>query len=190
MRQWYVSSADLHKETSDGTQEWSEIYSEPFFNEKNFMLFWGYLVIAIAAFVLFTQDETKDAIKIDENEQSSSLRELYPELKRFIFNRKILLLYLYIIIIFCLNPYYGFIGSIYLLDELKYSQTKYSILLLVQFFVELICSFSFSKLMYSRPFQVMFDFQLILIFLDFLIVNILFYNFNTLQNYSELALDV
>ena len=180
MRPLYVSAEEL--KLSDGP------YSKPLMDECSFMKGWGIITILISIYTLLLHSEEDDRVKPNE-ENLLSLKESFKVAFNLIWNKN---LFLYFFFTVCWKAFTSFsnVSSIYLLDEQKYDQMKYSIMNGLIFPIGIYVNIYFSKIVYQNPFRMSYKTQFTRLIVDIIFVNIFLANYTALNNFSETIFDV
>lgn len=201
IRAWYVPLYSLVKPKEghvldfenfsfdESNYEWVAPYNAPILNEVNFMQLWGILMILIALYVMFTQNEKNDRIQVSTEDEIRSMKEMFITIKSFVFNKNMITMNF---IWLCLYTFCSFtprLYSVYLLDELNYSQAKFSFILALVFPCELIASFFFSKLIFKYSYETIFYVAILSQVVYLALTNVALFNYATIMDTSELAFD-
>jgi MFS transporter, PAT family, solute carrier family 33 (acetyl-CoA transportor), member 1 len=169
---------------------WGEEYKDPIVNEVNFMKIWGVMIVLIAFYVAFFQSEKYDRIQIEEQDQIRSLGKMLHIVKNFVINKNMLLLNFLWLSIAMFGSFTFWIGNVYLLDEMKYSQAKYAFICFLIFPWDVLFSLLFSEKIFEKSFQVYYVISYFNQILSLVFTNIVLYYFNDILNYSESVLDI
>ena len=126
----------------------SYIYSTPqslpIINESSFFLYWGYFILIMAVITMIFGNEKHDRIKVEEH--GLTVHELIKTAKWSLRSKQIIFFIVFCLSLKSLGRVNNFVGKIYLLDELKYSQSKYSFISFLGFPVTLLSSILILKL--------------------------------------------
>jgi len=201
VRSWYVPLATLVHSDADKLlgadvgldsegHTWAPEYAAPMVDEVSFLRFWGYFIILVALYVMFFQSEEHDRVKVKEKDQIRSVKILFKAIKGFVFNKNMLLINIFWLSTLVFSTFTLRIGTVYLLEELNYSQSKYSVISFLTFVLEILLSFCFSNLIYKYPFKVLYIGAFLTQLFDFIFTNVILYNFNEIQSYGTTTLDL
>jgi hypothetical protein len=87
---------------------------------------WGIIILIVSLYVLLFHSEKDDRVPHEEPPESS-LKGMFKIVKGLLFQINILKLILFFVSFKCLTMFSG-LSSVYLLDEMKYDQMRYSFL--------------------------------------------------------------
>lgn len=116
---------------------------EPLLNEVLYLKLWGYFVIVMSAYTL-TRSEKEDRRKSDELE-ISSFKHIAKVTYKLVTNKNMVLLFLFFVGERIFGSFFDFMGKVYLLDDLGYSQDKYSYITLILFPLEIALNLVIAK---------------------------------------------
>ena len=155
----------------------SYIYSTPqnlpILNESSFFLYWGYFILIMAVITIIFGNEKHDRIKVEEH--GLTVHELIKTVKWSLRSKQIIFFIFFSLSLKSFSNVNNFVGKIYLIDELKYSQSKYSFISLLGFPVTLLSSILILKL--GKTYKALHKFVIIWILRaisDIITINILY----------------
>ena len=171
----------------------SYIYSTPqdapVLDEYSFLRYLGYFVLAVSFYVLICHDEKNDRTKIHEDEEVTSIKQSLIISWKLAINKNMLIFIAFCIIARLFVSLGAFLGNVYLLDELKYSQEKFSYMQLLIFPINMIISTWSARFSTSKPLFMYYCCMLIICLLDLFRFNILFNNYSAITDYSPFLFD-
>ena len=155
----------------------SYIYSipqnKPIINESSFFLYWGYFILIIALITLIFGNEKYDQIKVEEH--GLTIKELLNTAKWSLKTKQIIFFIVFCLSLKAFGRVNNLVGNIYLLDELKYNQSKYSFISFIGFPIKLLSPILVVKL--GQNFKVLHKLVIIWVLraiFDIITINILY----------------
>ena len=162
---------------------------DPLLNEANYLKTWSILIMFIAVYTLLMHSEHDDRIKVHEDDEVTSISEILKISVKLILNKNML----WMISFFCVEKMFSsfghFVGRIYLLDELNYSQEKLSFLTLCFFPLNIIANLAVAKFGSERPLIFYYINQFLSLGASLLTINVVYANFDSLMEFSPFLLD-
>ena len=117
-------------------------------------------------------------IKIEDDENDNEINSIYGNIKigfQLFKNSQIQICIIFFILESMISCFNSFTGTMVLLNDLKYSQEKYSIISFFNFPMTIAASILLSRYMKSNTFTTMYWLAIFKVFYDILYVNILLY---------------
>lgn len=145
----------------------------PVVDEYSFMRYWSIFIFIIWAYTVLFNSEENDRIKWSDREIGifEAVLRIFDLLK----SKKILMLIALFVVVWALSNVNTLVGTIYLLEDLKYSQSKYSFVTLLVFPINIFLSIIIMKFWNSKILNTFMGVVILRAVNDLVIVNILFY---------------
>ena len=106
--------------------------SEPILNESNYLMYGAFFIFAISLYTLIFSNEKNDRIQFEDHHEIFSIIENLKICFKLLQNEQVIILILFFL---CETLFWSFqlrFGDIILLNELKYSQEKFSIIQILE----------------------------------------------------------
>lgn len=161
----------------------------PVLDEVLYLKIWGYMVVVITAFTL-TRSEEQDRIIPHEEHEITSLIEITKISYKLATNKNMMWLTAFFICEKLVCSFSIFIAKIYLLDELNYSQEKFSFITLLLFPLNMFINVLIAKFSNERPLSFYYICKFIYLGVSLFVINITFYNYTSIETLSPALLDV
>ena len=149
-------------------------HSEPILNEISYMKGWAVIFILVSFYTYLFIDEKNDRVKLDDLEVPS-IKSCYIIVLDMIKNKQLQITFWILLSLRMFSLVNEYIGKIHLIDDLHYSQSKFSIILLISFPLSLIASTLIAKLSHINMIYVMVFFTLLKWLNDIFMINVVFY---------------
>ena len=150
-------------------------HSEPILNEISYMKWWAIIFLLMSAYTFIFSSEKKDRVKVEEHE-SANIKSWYRIIFMMIKNKQLQMTFLIILSLRLFSSLNEFVGKIHLIDDLHYSQSKISIILIICFPLSIISSGLMMKLSHMNMLFVTVIFVLLKWISDIFTINVVFYN--------------
>ncbi|CAI2367837.1 unnamed protein product [Moneuplotes crassus] len=180
IRPWYVEPELLSLEEG--------LYSQPILNETNFMYGWGIFTLLASLYILAFHNEKDDRVK-SENKQTLSVYETFKLAIKLIVNKNMLYL-IFFWVVTKLFLEFSNASNLYLLEEKRYDQAKYSMISGISFPVRIITFALVTKKVYDNPFKAGYFILFAKVIIDLLSVNLLLWNYDAIQEYDSRIFDI
>ena len=161
-------------------------HSEPILNEISYMKGWAVIFILMSVYTFIFSSEKKDRVKIEEHE-SANIKSWFFIIFMMIKNKQLQMTFLIILSLRLFSSLNEFVGKIHLIDDLHYSQSKISIILIICFPLSIISSGLMMKLSHMNMLFVLVIFVLLKWISDIFTINVVLYNI-TNWVYYDIAL--
>ena len=145
--------------------------------------------MVIALYTVLFHSEENDRNKVPENSEVTSLTKMLKISVGLMMNKNMILLVSFFVAERCFASISYFMGRLYLLDELNYSQEKLSFLTLILFPLNITVSLVVAKISNTRPLMFYYVCQFIQLAASLVIINVVYFNFADIQSSSPFLLD-
>ena len=145
----------------------------PILDEVSFFKWWCIYVLLVSIITLIFGNEKYDRITVNDSEQTFS--KVIKSTIKFAQSKQVISVWLFIIVIDLFSYVNQFVGKIFLIDELKYSQSKYSLITLLSFPFSILASILVSKYSSKQYLSTYVFLMIIQCINDLFIVNIVYY---------------
>ena len=148
--------------------------TEPILNEINYMQGWAIIFLCMAIYILLFSTESNDRVKIEDHE-TPSIQSWYEVVLSLIKNKQMQKVFLIILSFRLFSSVNEYVGKIHLIDDLGYSQSNFSIILMITFPLSIIVTTFMTVLSNSKMLYVLAILTILKLINDIFTINIVYY---------------